>query len=293
MSEAYETFVHNGKTIEIHPSEYHDGETPRDWFNVGVMICEHRNYNLGDTDDTADEAKAMLEHLASVGHITQFPNWARKRLGATVMFALGLYDHSGISMYTVGRNLIEDPKQRIDGSHTFDPGGWDSGIVGFIFDTAAGREEAGTPPELVEQCLRDEVKLYDQHLTGDVWGYVIDPEDEHESCWGFYGIEDARRNARVAAGYTCKHCEKPLHTNLGNIVDTRPDTEGPAWTHSGCETCGRDIAWGGDGHYHVNVAPWDWPLGKPDHEAKPAQRYHCEDGQHVGETDQKVEVQTS
>ena len=31
--------------------------------------------------------------------------------------------------------------------------------------------------------------MYDQYLTGDVWGYVIEDSESHEieSCWGFYG----------------------------------------------------------------------------------------------------------
>jgi hypothetical protein len=33
------------------------------------------------------------------------------------------------------------------------------------------------------------VQRYDQYLTGDVWGYVIEDSarNELESCWGFYG----------------------------------------------------------------------------------------------------------
>ena len=39
------------------------------------------------------------------------------------------------------------------------------------------------------QCLLAEVQVYDQYLTGDVWGYVIEDSDnrEVEFCWGFYG----------------------------------------------------------------------------------------------------------
>ena len=37
--------------------------------------------------------------------------------------------------------------------------------------------------------LESEVKVYDDFLAGNVWGYVVeDSEGEHiESCWGYYG----------------------------------------------------------------------------------------------------------
>ncbi len=38
--------MHKDKILEI----YHDEmpEFPREWENLGIMICGHRNYNLGD-----------------------------------------------------------------------------------------------------------------------------------------------------------------------------------------------------------------------------------------------------
>ena len=40
----------------------------------------------------------------------------------------------------------------------------------------------------VEEVLKAEVKVFDKYLTGQVYGYVIeDEEEEHvDSCWGFY-----------------------------------------------------------------------------------------------------------
>jgi hypothetical protein len=40
-----------------------------------------------------------------------------------------------------------------------------------------------------------EVKTYDQYLTGEVYGYSIEPTDKNksiecdDSCWGFYGYD--------------------------------------------------------------------------------------------------------
>jgi|GEM_PF-7092484 len=62
--------------------------------------------------------------------------------------------------------------------------------------TTIHNEAPGNPKILTKaakvwaaQCLLSEVQRYDQYLTGDVWGYVIEDSDrnEVESCWDFYG----------------------------------------------------------------------------------------------------------
>lgn len=37
---------YKGYTIKIYHDE--DAESPRDWDNLGEMVCFHRRYNLGD-----------------------------------------------------------------------------------------------------------------------------------------------------------------------------------------------------------------------------------------------------
>ena len=41
----------------------------------------------------------------------------------------------------------------------------------------------------VEQQLRQEVSAYDDYLTGNCFGYVVERSDgeEIDSCWGFIG----------------------------------------------------------------------------------------------------------
>jgi hypothetical protein len=55
--------------------------------------------------------------------------------------------------------------------------------------------------DLAEKCLLAEVMTYDQYLTGDVYGFIVEERDEDDdsdweetdSCWGFYG-SDVREN---------------------------------------------------------------------------------------------------
>lgn len=108
-----------------------------------------------------------------------------------VMLPLYLYDHSGITMST-GKFSC----------------GWDSGWVGIIVcDEATVQSEFGGDRDKALKALEHEVAVYDQYLTGDIWGYVAEEREvdddadtddndgwkETDSCWGFYG-SDPRTN---------------------------------------------------------------------------------------------------
>ena len=159
-----ETVIHHGITIRIIQDE--NPESPRNWDNLGTMFCAHRRHNLGDK---------------------QFESWAgldealRQTGKMAVILPLYLFDHSGITI-----RCSSDEFRAADGA------GWDWGQVGYVFVTKEkARKEWGklTAATLkkIKKCLIAEVDTYDKYLTGDVYGYVVDPEGEKESCWGFYG----------------------------------------------------------------------------------------------------------
>lgn len=168
--------------IRIEQDEGYD--SPRDWDNIGEMVCFHGRYNLGDKDhDYRDSDYSGWEEMSD----------AMEKDGAVVILPLHLYDHSGITMQV--------------GSFSC---GWDSGQVGFII---AKREKilkefsrariTNKLKERIEKILCQEVETYDQYLTGDVWGYIIEDDDgEHlDSCWGFYGREFCEKEAQDALEY--------------------------------------------------------------------------------------------
>ncbi len=202
-----------------------DPESPRDscdgW--AGRMICWHSRYNLGDKHDYRDPAnfsrelaceadddlEEELDRLENdvwnklynraydAGNTDSF-NYAERlvsprisklientvRVGY-VMLPLYLYDHSGITMRT--------------GSFSCP---WDSGQVGWIVcDKETVLREWCGDRDLAEKSLQAEVAIYDQYLTGDVYGFIVEETDdpdsddweETDSCWGFYG-SDVREN---------------------------------------------------------------------------------------------------
>lgn len=159
-------------TVEIITDQ--DPESPREWDNLGTMICGHRNYTLGDEQITESDFDGWEDLEKSL---------YRDR-GAALVLPLNLYDHSGITM-SIG-----------SGS------GWDNGVVGFIYTTRdAIRHEYGVKRitrkilEQAERVLRGEVETYDTYLRGDVYGVIITDAAgrEIENCWGFYGDAGAQQ----------------------------------------------------------------------------------------------------
>lgn len=144
-------------------------ESPRDWCNMGIMACEHRRYDLGDTEVPRPD-------------FNNYENWDEYKqaliddFGAIVILPLYPYDHSGITMATSPFNCR-----------------WDSGQVGFIYTTEEKVKEAfGRIDDLiltqVEFNLQAEVELYDEYLRGNVFWFELTKDDEPvDSCSGFYG----------------------------------------------------------------------------------------------------------
>ena len=179
-----EKIEYKGYTIKVELDE--DNESPREWDNAGKMVCFHNNYNLGDKHDFYNAA--------------DFMEWLEENEKDLIYLPLYLYDHSGISMSTSTGYPFNCP--------------WDSGQVGFIYlDRETMLKEWGYKNitkkrrEFIENILRGEVAIYDQYLTGEIYGYIVeDEEGEHlDSCWGFYDKEDMINEAESIIDYKHKN----------------------------------------------------------------------------------------
>jgi len=190
----FESYAHKGIKLEIYYDT--DPESPREWDNLGTMICFHKRRNLGDKDHGYRESGfSSWENLAAEIRKTEKP---------AVILPLYLYDHSGITIRT---GPFSSP--------------WDSGQVGFIFiSREKAKKEFGIKRftkkslDMLEKGLVQEVQVYDMYLTGEVFGYVIDRDGEHESsCWGYFGLDDVKAAATEAAEYALKQKE-PLFLEI-------------------------------------------------------------------------------
>jgi hypothetical protein len=155
-----ELTLYKGYTIAIDYDS--DPSNPREWDNLGHMVCFHNKYMLGDSFklDTDDYGSWVEIH----DHI-------KSEMGGVIILPLYLYDHSGISIKVGSWNGIVQ--------HA----GWDSGQVGFIYVTQADLDREGiTDLDQAEALLRGEVKTYDKYLTGSFYTYRITKESKCEAC---------------------------------------------------------------------------------------------------------------
>jgi len=159
-------YIHEQKKIgkyTVKVIQDNDPMNPRtEWDNAATMICFNRKYNLGDKHSFSDSQDEELLSLLKRKDVMYLP--------------LYLYDHSGITMST--------------GSFSCP---WDSGQVGYIYIT---REEylkcfggKRVNKKKAYDLLRSEVKDYDNYLTGEVYGFLVEDETGSivYSCWGFNG----------------------------------------------------------------------------------------------------------
>ena len=210
-----ENIEHKGLKIRIEQDQ--DAESSREnQDNFGTMVCFHSQYNLGDVQGRKSygSGEDFIRALAS-DHADDIQDKTLEECQSIiddhfVMLPLFLYDHSGITM----------------SCHPFSCR-WDSGQVGWIYVSNKDAMENwprksmgakvsykdGKPAKTVRQraidLLEAEVKEYDQFLTGDVWGYIVeDGEPDQDSCCGFYGYDYCVEQAKEAANHIVERRRK-------------------------------------------------------------------------------------
>lgn len=225
-----------GIKIEIIQDE--DLFDPREeWEHIGTMVCFHRRYKLGDKNQPKSIGRLLYElledrRLWSEVNFTKSPldysdehnqenfeqcllddniyAWEEAMRVAKkhyVIRPMTLLDHSGLSI-------------RIGSSHwESDPGGWDSGFIGYIYVHNSKAEETGVDLDALGDRLRREVEEYNDYLTGNCWGYIIDRNgSNHDSSWGFLGdYEHCLEQARASARFVLEERKKTKEALKNNI----------------------------------------------------------------------------
>jgi len=153
-------FILDDFAIKIH---YEDcPASPRNWDNLGKMVCFHKRYDLGDKHNFADP-EALGEFLS-------------KNKESLIVLPLYLYDHSGI---TIATTPFHCP--------------WDSGQIGYIY---AKQDSENLSEEKIKEILINEVKTYDQYLRGEVFNFeVLENDQIMHAAFGYYQKEDCINEA--------------------------------------------------------------------------------------------------
>jgi hypothetical protein len=210
-----EKFDYKGYTVRI---EWDDNpESPREWGNLGTMVCWSRRYNFGDEQPKCDPEEWLADLACQVdgtveGRLLYWENegWnrffysdesvAQPSMGKSVQYA-----DLGKSVQYADKKVRERKRAIIQKAldkrvimlplYVYEHGGvamstgaysdpWDSGQVGWVYVTKEDvREEYGKQRisaklrEAVEGVLKSEVETYAQYLEGAVYGYVVEDEE--------------------------------------------------------------------------------------------------------------------
>lgn len=224
MEQAIDTIKYRGFNINIYP-DYDPAINPiEDWDMFASMACWHNRYQLGHEQPKCDPDEFMQDLAIKADPIVEdkiyyweegagwamlsnkYPfndpdvepytaiNQSNERIKSLIqktidkhyiILPLYLYDHSGI---TISTSPFSCP--------------WDSGQVGIIYISIKDVLKEFSRKKMSKQLRKKaidlmmaEVKTYDQYLTGEVYGYMIEPTDRNksiecdDSCWGFYGYD--------------------------------------------------------------------------------------------------------
>lgn len=154
-----------------------EGETRQEFWNY---VVQH-NIVDGRMDFVPSEVKQLVADMVS---------------NLYVILPLYLYDHSGITMstsrfscpwdsYKVGVIYISLENAAREWSVELD---WDAEVISnHSADTKTLRQRA-------IDMLEYEVEVYDQYITGQVYGFIVEDEEGNdlESCWGFFDDHDLK-----------------------------------------------------------------------------------------------------
>jgi len=219
-------------------------ESPREWENLGTMVCDHRKYNLGDTQGSIADVWSEIDSdvsdddirklcLAIVKSDTKYgkgeyceflANWRANPYGQTIHDIRRDFVEEYIDYDSRGQHFQDaiESVAVVLPLYLYDHSGitvstgkfscpWDSGLVGVVYVShkRIEAEYGDTSQESIDKataCLESEVKTYAQYLEGGIWEFSIEDEDGNhiDSCCGFYG-SDVESNGML------DHIDKQYH----------------------------------------------------------------------------------
>lgn len=108
------------------------------------------------------------------------------------VFPIEAYIHSGVVLAFSREGNFPDRR-------------WDVSQLGFIFVAKKVWRLSKSARKAAEALIEE----WNQYLSGDVWGYIIEDDDGEElhSCWGFYGRE---------------YCEQAANEEAKSLAETQP-----------------------------------------------------------------------
>lgn len=153
--------------LVIEQDDYSE-ENPREWDNIGTMLCWHRRYGLGDKhgyasprDFLEEMVMPYIEVNIDLENISDSEILSILRENDFIILPIYLLDHSGLSI------SVSDFGDK-----------WDSGQVGWIYVSPEKiKKEYGAVNENTKKAaqkeLKAEIEIYDNFLKGNVWDFAL------------------------------------------------------------------------------------------------------------------------
>lgn len=166
-----------------------------DYDMLGKQVYWHRRMNLGHCWKETNKYSPM-EWLEREINDDVYELWQENHsrrleyqdylmelfIKKNLVIPVSAYEHGEITISASGRRAGWDS--------------FDSGQLGFVYVSHEDIKKEFNVKRLTkkvleraEKILRGEVETYDDYLTGQVYGFIIEDEndEELESCWGFLG----------------------------------------------------------------------------------------------------------
>lgn len=184
-----DTIKYRGYEIEISDSD--PAENPRDWCNLGTLALKGCGWAEESIDDQEDLYTKLLEE-------EEFRPYSKAHVG---------YDYYEIDAEKAQRNI--ESKYIVLPVYKYEHGNvcystsifscaWDSGQNGFIYvskddvrkEYSVKRITAKLRAQVLA-CLANEVKIFSQAASGEVFGWLVEDVDEDHigMCGGYYGYD--------------------------------------------------------------------------------------------------------
>lgn len=168
-----EIILHKGVTIEIHQDT--DAQSPSEWGDTDLfLVANHRQCYIPEPGEKriTNDAQELVDRWKDT-------HW---------IFPLEAYIHSGVVLALSREGNFPDRQ-------------WDVSRLGFVF---CAKKEWRFRKSARKAAL-SLINEWNEYLSGDVWGYVVDPDGlNEESCWGFYGFDYCVGEAKSVAEYVAK-----------------------------------------------------------------------------------------
>lgn len=171
------------KGYNIVTSYDEDCASPREWDTLGNFYSNRRSYNpdnltIMDLGETEEERHKNLKE-----------NY--------LFYPVSFYEHSGISIGAMQFGMLSD----------LNNWGWDSGLFGFYAVRKDNKEVQSMSVEEIKKVLLNEIKIFNDYLNGQCFGYEIQNWDGDvvDSCFGYIGEEAYQQMKEEAMDYCDEH----------------------------------------------------------------------------------------